>query len=80
MKFIPIFDPYLFAISIDNKIDEFSLFINFLTDTILLEEYFNENKQVIDFYNLTKEEAILQTTDLAEELYDKLEKYKEKIN
>jgi len=39
MKFIPIFDPYLFAISIDNKIDEFSLFINFLTDIILLEEY-----------------------------------------
>jgi hypothetical protein len=80
MKFIPIFEPYLFAICIDNKIDEFSLFINFLTDTILLEEYFNENKQVLDFYNLTKEEAILQTADLAEELYYKLEKYKDSLD
>jgi hypothetical protein len=80
MKFIPIFEPYLFSISLNNKIDELSLFIDFLTDTILLENYFNENKQVLDFYNLTKEEAILQTSDLAEELYYKLEKNKENLD
>jgi hypothetical protein len=80
MKFIPIFEPYLFSISINHKIDELSLFIDFLTDTILLENYFNENKQVLEFYNLTKEEAILQTSDLAEELYYKLEKNKENLD
>jgi hypothetical protein len=80
MKFIPIFEPYLLSISLNNKIDELSLFIDFLTDTILLENYFNENKQVFDFYNFTKEEAILQTSDLAEELYYKLEKNKENLD
>ncbi|MCF8254687.1 MAG: hypothetical protein K9H61_12820 [Bacteroidia bacterium] len=80
MKFVNIFAPQLFALVIEDEIDEFTSFINFLTDVSKLEAYFNENTDVLKFYNLSIEEAIEKTEELAIELYDYLEENRENLN
>ncbi|MES2726694.1 MAG: hypothetical protein V4643_06300 [Bacteroidota bacterium] len=80
MEFATIFAPYLYSVILKDETDEFTLFINFLTDAIQLEEYFNENQDVLGYYNLTIEDAVLHTIEIAEEIYDYLEKNKNDLN
>lgn len=76
MKFVPIFAPYLNAVVFEGDNDEFTLFIDFLTDATMLEEYFNENPDVLTFYKISIEDAVEQTLDHAIGLYELLEKHK----
>ena len=80
MEFINIFAPHLYALVIEKEIDEFTSFINFLTDASELEAYFNENSDILKFNNLSIEEAVEKTADLATELYDYLDQNKENLS
>ena len=80
MRFVNIFVPHLYALIIEKEIDEFTAFINFLTDASALEAYFNENSDVQKFNNLSIEEAVEKTADLAIELYDYLDHNKENLS
>lgn len=80
MEFINIFAPHLYALVIEKEIDEFTSFINFLTDASELEAYFNENSDVLKFNNISIEEAVEKTADLATELYDYLDQNKENLS
>jgi hypothetical protein len=80
MRFVNIFVPHLYALIIEKEIDEFTAFINFLTDASELEAYFNENSDVLKFNNLSIEEAVEKTADLAIELYDYLDHNKENLS
>ncbi|MBP9187138.1 MAG: hypothetical protein KBE91_09385 [Bacteroidia bacterium] len=80
MKFNTIFAPYLHAVVLDDEIDEFDRFIRFLSDAIQLEAYFNENQNVLAYYNISIEDAIDNTLDLVPELYDYIEQNKNNLN
>lgn len=80
MKFNTIFAPYLHAVVLDDEIDEFTRFIEFLSDAIQLDEYFNENQNVLAYYNISIEDAIDNTLDLVFELYDYIEQNKNNLN
>ena len=58
MKFNTIFAPYLHAVVLDDEIDEFTRFIEFLSDAIQLDEYFNENQNILAYYNISIEGGI----------------------
>jgi hypothetical protein len=73
MRFVDIFAPYLYSIIIDNEYDEFHNFLSFLTDPSRLEVYFYENQDILNFYNLSVEDAVIQTSEFAVELYEHLE-------
>ncbi len=73
MRFVNIFAPYLYSVSFDDNLDAFSLLIAFLTDANQLEEYFHENQELLRYVQISVEEAVLQTSIIAEELYDYLD-------
>jgi hypothetical protein len=72
MKFNTIFEPNLYSVIFDNNTDEFEKFLRFLTDATQLEVYFNENRNVLKYYNISIEDAIEKTLDLSIELYEYL--------
>lgn len=80
MDFITIFAPYLHSVVFEGEPDEFTSFIGFLTDAEQLEEYFNNNQEVLAFYNLSIEDAVIQTANIAEELYDYIETNKDDLD
>ncbi len=80
MKIVPIFAPYLTAIAFDDDDDELVKFINFLTDAEGLFEYFTENENVLEYENITIDEAIEFASDYGEQLYDLLESQKENLD
>jgi hypothetical protein len=80
MNFDTIFAPHLHAVKLENDFDEFERIINFLSDASQLEEYFNENPDVLIHYKISIEDAIEKTLEAAIELYEHIEKYKNNLN
>jgi len=69
MEIIPIFGQYMFAFCFDEESDEFNRLINNWTDVDWLDTFFTSNKELLEFENITHDEAILETINLAEKLY-----------
>lgn len=81
MKIVSIFEPHLFAFCFDeNDMDEFERAFDFWSDLIQLEAYFNQNTQLLSYNNLTIEQAILQTQELADKFYDTIEREKNNLD
>jgi len=80
MRFVDIFAPYLYAVSFNEEGDEFSNFIDFLTDTSQLEQYFNDNKSLLIYSGLSIEDAVNRLSELAIEIYDYLNANKENLD
>jgi hypothetical protein len=76
MKIIPIFEPEknLCAVKFPReKDDEFQKAFTQWTDTEYLESYFNNNQALLYYENMSKEEAVFRTKELADELFERLE-------
>jgi len=80
MKFVTIFAPKLHAAKFEEDYDEFTKFIHFLTDASKLEKYFNENPHALYHYKISIEDAIVQTIDIALDIYANLEACKDDLN
>jgi hypothetical protein len=80
MKIVRIFDPCLYAFKFDNKSDELIRLIDFWTNQKELREYFENNGEVLDYYHIDIEEAILQTIESANVLIELLLTYKTKLD
>ena len=72
MKIVTIFEPHLYSFQYNDTGDEFSELMELWTDTEHLEEYFTENSELLQFKNISLQDAIFKTVDYAEKLYDLL--------
>ena len=80
MKIVPIFAPYLHSFQFDEGLDELSRLFDFWTDQEELREHFQIHHEVLEFYNVEIEEAIEQTIDNADSLYDLLSENKNSLD
>lgn len=72
MKIVPIFEPHLYSFQFDEEGDEFNELMKLWTDAEYLEHYFSSNNELLNFKNISLQEAIVQTIKYTDELYDTL--------
>jgi hypothetical protein len=72
MKIVSIFAPHLHSFEFDDSPDELSRLFDFWTDEEQLNEYFEINNEVLKHEKVDIEEAITQTIENADLLYDLL--------
>ena len=80
MKIVTIFAPHLYSFSFKNKTDELSRLFDFWTNQKLLRDYFEKNNSVFEFENIDIEEAISETIENAELLFELLSEHKNDLN
>lgn len=62
MEIIPIFDPYLFSMKYeDEAVDELERLFDNWADIEMLEEFFKSNENDLIYFNLSIDEAIVET-------------------
>lgn len=76
MKIVTIFAHHLYSFSFKNKTDELSRLYDFWTNQKLLRDYFEKNNSVLEFENIDIEEAISETIENAELLFELLSEHK----
>ncbi|MDP3644326.1 MAG: hypothetical protein Q8S54_14200 [Bacteroidota bacterium] len=72
MEIVPIFTPYLHSFKFDNGIDELSRLFEMWTDTEQLYDYFRMNSDVLKYEKIDIDEAVTQTIENSDLLYDLL--------
>jgi hypothetical protein len=72
MEIVSIFAPYLHSFEFDDGLDELSRLFDFWTDEEQLNDYFEINNEVLKYEKVVIEEAITQTIENADLLYDLL--------
>jgi len=72
MKIVPIFAPYLHSFKFANSPDELSRLFDLWSDTVQLYDYFRINSDVLKYEKIGIDEAITQTIEYADLLYDLL--------
>ena len=72
MKIVSIFAPHLYSFEFDDGPNELSRLFDFWTDEEQLNDYFEINNEVLKYEKVDIEEAITQTIDNADLLYDLL--------
>jgi hypothetical protein len=80
MKIVTIFADHLYAFSFKNKTDELSRLYDFWTNQKLLRDYFEKNNSVLEFENIDIEEAISETIENAELLFELLSEHKNDLD
>lgn len=80
MKIVTIFAHHLYAFSFKNKTDELSRLYDFWTNQKLLRDYFEKNNSVLEFENIDIEEAISETIENAELLFELLSEHKNDLD
>ena len=80
MKIVRIFAPFLWSFKYDDGPDELSRLYDFWTNQEELRNYFETNNYVLAYYNIDIEEAIEETIENADKLYDLLSENREKLD
>jgi len=80
MEIVTIFANHLYAFSFKNKTDELSLLYDFWTNQKLLRDYFEKNNTVLEFENIDIEEAISETIENAELLFELLSEHRNDLD
>jgi len=80
MKIVTIFAPHLYSFSFKNKTDELSRLFDFWTNQKLLRDYFEKNNSVLEFENIDIEEAISETIENADLLFELLSEHKNNLD
>ncbi len=81
MQLIRIFEPYLHSFKHPGEAkDELNRLFDCWTDPEWLRAYFLENDNLLDYENITLPEAVEQTMELADKLYDLLEENQDNLD
>ncbi len=80
MKIVTIFAHHLYAFSFKDKTDELNRLYDFWTNQKLLRDYFEKNNSVLEFENIDIEEAISETIENAELLFELLSEHKNDLD
>jgi len=80
MKIVPIFASYLYSFQFKEGSDELSSLFDFWTNQEELRTYFQVHQDVLTYYHTDIEEAIGQTIENAESLYDLLSENKKNLD
>ena len=80
MKIVRIFAPYLWSFKFNEGPDELSRLYELWTNQEELRDYFQNNNDVLAFYNIDIEEAIEETIENADNLYDLLSENRENLD
>ena len=80
MKIVTISAHHLYAFSFKDKTDELNRLYDFWTNQKLLRDYFEKNNSVLEFENIDIEEAISETIENAELLFELLSEHKNDLD